>query len=219
MSQQMIEYKFKIRFKNIIDLLYGVLVLLFFVVLIVFFEDIVDSSEITIILLGILMLLLLIFGILPIMMFVQYYLKSKTKICINPDTNTITINDGAKSKTINIDEIEAVEIYKTQRIGVLRFDFDYAKYFTKGKLAFIITSLMTNDFYVPEKIKPMEYESIYQFIPKKLEKSKTEYQRFLDKYDTWANTDLENIIETQERYRETAVNAAKEILKKRKSSA
>ena len=215
----MIEYKFEIRFKNIIDLLYGVLVLSFFVVLIVFFKDIVDSSGITIILLGILMLLLLIFGILPILIFVQYYLNSKTRTCINLDTNTITIYHREKSETINIDEIETIEIYKTQRFGVLRFDFDYAKYFTKDKLAFIITSLMTNDFYVPEQIKPMEYESIYQFIPRKIEESKTEYQLFLEKYEIWKSIDLENIIETQEKYRETAVNAAREILNKRKSSA
>jgi len=154
-------------------------------------------------------------GLIPISLFINYRHNCMSKIVFNTESKIIKIEYQKNYEIINFTDIESVEIYRTERRGLVRLKFDYARYYLINGKNFVVNSLMTNTFFIPDKITPIETDQFYPLIKKNNKRLKTDYQYLFEKYRKLENDELDEIINS-EKYRESAVLAAKNILLERK---
>lgn len=168
----------------------------------------------------ILFLLFLFIGILPLFLFLNYLLFSfNKKIVIDEETGIINAENYFNFRNEKIENIESVEIYDLIDSRLLPFDFCYAKYFLKNNSFFIVTSFMTNSFFVPNGMKPQIVETIFPKLNKTNKQLEIESEKdvYLEKYKEFSEKELEEVINPKNGYRSNAVKAANDIIERRKN--
>jgi len=102
-------------------------------------------------------------GIIPLLITIHFLLRSKNIIVsIMPNKSFIEVNYNGINKIFRLEDIKYIEIHEHKGLGLYEFDFDYAKYtFNDGKF-FIVTSFMTDGYYIPEGIEPT---ILKEFLP------------------------------------------------------
>jgi hypothetical protein len=94
-------------------------------------------------------------GTFPLLITLHYFRKSRgIEIDIQPDNGLIEIVQNGEKKSFKIGDVNSLEIYQHKGLGLYEFDFDFAKYIFKNGKFCVVTSFMTNEYYIPPGIKP-----------------------------------------------------------------
>ncbi len=166
-------------------------------------------------------LLFLFIGLLPLFLFLDYLIFSfSRKVIIDEKAGIVQIENYPGFRTEKIKNIKSVEIYELVNSRLIPFSFSYAKYFLANGQFFIVTSFMTNSYYVPNGQKPQIIETIFPKINTKTKqpiKVKSEKEIYMEKYEGYADKELNEIVNPKNGYRQNAVEAANELIEKRKN--
>lgn len=108
---------------------------------------------------------LTIMGLIPFVLTVHYWIRSASlRISIDPVNELVEIWNGGRFSTFNFNDLTSIEICEHESVGRYGFDFSFAKYsFANGKFC-VVTTFMTNQYFVPTGIKPRVYEEIIPVI-------------------------------------------------------
>lgn len=159
-------------------------------------------------------------GVHPLILFLNYYIYGKGReIIIQPEKNQITVIKNRESTSFKIENIEFVEIHKSASLPRYGLSFSYVKFYLKSKEIIIITSLMTNHFFIPKTLpKPSISKTFFPLINKGyIVKNSKEYHhnRLVGKYNKYSTTKLQEIAKSKH-YHSSAKNVAKKVLENRK---
>jgi len=210
MLKNKISYEYHLRFGQLFNLFIGIGFLGFGLFMLLFTEGFEVLSISLIIVFSLL-------GILPIGLFFNYLNFSyNKKVSFDFEKNEIQITADNRLKTVRIDEIETVEIYDFFDIGNIRFDYNYAKYFTKEGNVFIVNNFMTKSYYIPTDIIPIEINKLLPIININTEKypvKKTDYDELIEKYSELSIPELEQILKPENGYRKDVLLEVRKLLK------
>lgn len=108
---------------------------------------------------------LTVIGMTQILLVTNHITKSlNTEIRIDHDKGAFEILRNGKKEIYNLDEIVAIDIHDQSKIGLFGHDFDYARYiFANGKQC-IVTTMMTDNYYIPAGLDPKIKSTIFPFI-------------------------------------------------------
>lgn len=214
-NYEQIKYRFRISLGMILDISF---ILGFISLALVFF--IIGQKEGFEFGIIIFILLFLFLGLLPLSLFLNYLSFSLNKrIIIDKLGGLIHTHNYWNIRNEKIENINSIEIYELIDSRLIPFDFCYAKYFLSNGTNFIVTSFMTNTFYIPDGVKPKIVETLFPRLNgnEKQIVIKTEKEIYLEQYENFSNNELEEIVNSKNGYRKNAFDAAIEIIEKRKS--
>jgi len=162
---------------------------------------------------------LLFIGVHPFILYLNYYKYGRgMEIIIQPEKNQITVIRDGKRNLFKIENIEFVETYKSATLPRYGLSFSYVKYYLKSKETIIVTSLMTNNLFIPKTSpEPIISESFFPLINRNpiVKNSKEDnYNKLLKKYQKYSTTKLQEIVESKH-YHYTAKKVANKVLEKR----
>ncbi len=122
-------------------------------------SDIVDNTVIAVV------CFLTILGLPQILLTANYITKSlNTEIRIDSDKGSFEIVRKGKKNIYDLDVIVALDIHEQSSLGLFGLDFEYAKYtFADGKQC-IVTSMMTDSYYIPAGLHPKISATIFPII-------------------------------------------------------
>jgi hypothetical protein len=108
---------------------------------------------------------LTVIGLTQILLTTNYITKSlNTEIRIDHEKGVFEIVRKGTKKIFNLDEIVSLDIHEQSSIGLFGLDFEYAKYtFADGK-QFIVTTMMTDSYYIPAGLNPQIKSTIFPII-------------------------------------------------------
>jgi len=115
-----------------------------------FFQFDIDDTRI------ILICIFLFLGIIPLLITLHFFLRSKNiDVSIIIGKGIMEVNQNGVNTSLRLEDIKHLEIHEHKGLGFYEFDFDYAKYiFNDGKYC-IVTSFMTNGYFIPKGIEPI----------------------------------------------------------------
>lgn len=108
---------------------------------------------------------LAIVGLIPICL-TGHYLKRSLylHVRIDQDNGVFEITRDGRDKILNIDDIMSIDIYEQKQIGLLGFDFDFAKYTFADGTSCIVTNMMTSEYFIPSGLHPTIKQMIFPII-------------------------------------------------------
>ena len=141
-------YKYKFGKRQLFNILIGIGMIGFAIFM--FFRFNTDTTQI------VLISIFSFSGIIPLLITLHFFLRSKNlSISIMPDEGLIVVNYNGINSVLKLEDIKYIEIHEHKGLGQYEFDFDYTKYtFNDGKFC-VVTSFMTNRYYIPAGIKPV----------------------------------------------------------------
>ncbi len=141
------KYEYVFGKRQFFNLLLGIGLIGFAVFLYLQFE--IDSTRI------VLIAAFSLLGSIPLLMTLHYFIASKDLIIdIDSRNNNIQISQNGVSSSVNLNELTSVQIHEHKGLGLYEFDFDYAKYIFRNGNYFVVTSFMTNEYFVPAGMEP-----------------------------------------------------------------
>lgn len=104
-------------------------------------------------------------GLTPILLTIHYLTRSLDyEVHIDHDNGEFAINKKGNAQIRKLRDIVSVDIQEQKSIGLYGFDFDFAKYtFADGKY-FVVTNMMTKDYYIPAGLEPRIRQTIFPVI-------------------------------------------------------
>jgi len=108
---------------------------------------------------------LTVIGLTQILLITNHVTKSlSTEIRIDGDKGTFEIVNKGKKQIYDLGEIVAIDIHDQSKIGLFGLDFEYAKYtFADGKQC-VVTTMMTDSYYIPAGLHPKIKSTIFPII-------------------------------------------------------
>lgn len=154
---QKTSYKYKYAFGNrqVFNVLLGMALIGFAIFL--FFRFELDNIRITLI------SVFSALGTVPLLITFHYFTRSRGfEMDIQIEKGVIEIVQNGDKKSFKIEDVNSIEIYEQKGLGLYEFDFDFAKYIFKNGRFCVVTSFMTNEYFIPPGINP---EIIRRFVP------------------------------------------------------
>ena len=156
--KQLIIYKYRFRFGQILSLGIG-LALLHISVKLYFLQN---NSDINV---WVMIVVFTVLAFIQLGLYFQYLFRSLGfKVLIDESKELIQVIKGRTTLSYSFSELVSVEICKSENIGRLGFDFDFGKYSFSDGNVIVVTSFMTYRFFVPKKTESRIYEEIFPVI-------------------------------------------------------
>jgi hypothetical protein len=104
-------------------------------------------------------------GLTPILLTIHYLTRSLDyEVRINHDSGEVEVTKKGQAQVRKLKDVTSVDIQEQKSIGLYGFDFDFAKYtFVDGKY-FVVTNMMTKDYYIPAGLQPKVRQTIFPII-------------------------------------------------------
>jgi hypothetical protein len=116
----------------------------------------------------ILIAVLTLLGLISLGLTIHYWFRSfGLRITIDTENEHIEVMNKGRFNSYKFSDLTSIEICEHKSMGQYGFDFSFAKYtFENGKYC-IATAFMTNQYFVPTRIKPRIYKEIVPLIKKR----------------------------------------------------
>jgi hypothetical protein len=150
-------YKYKFGFGQFFNLLIGLGLLGSSIFLLI--RSSVDNTLIVV------ASFLAVVGLIPICLTAHYLRRSHyLQVRIDQDNGVFEIIRGGQRQICKLNDVRSVDIEEQKQIGLLGFDFDFAKYtFTDGTIC-IVTNMMTSEYFIPPGLHPTIKQTIFPII-------------------------------------------------------
>jgi hypothetical protein len=104
-------------------------------------------------------------GLTPILLTIHYLTRSLDyEVRIDHDGGEVEVTKKGKAQIRKLKDVTSVDIQEQKNIGLYGFDFDFAKYtFADGKY-FVVTNMMTKNYYIPVGLQPRLRQTIFPII-------------------------------------------------------
>jgi len=108
---------------------------------------------------------LTVIGLAQILLTTNYITKSlNTEIRIDHDKKAFEIVRKGRKEIYNLNQIVALDIHEQSNMGLFGLDFEYAKYTLVDGKQCIVTTMMTDSYYIPAGLQPRIRKTIFPII-------------------------------------------------------
>jgi hypothetical protein len=108
---------------------------------------------------------MLIVGLIPICLTAHYLRRSLyLQVRIDQDNGIIEITRDGRRQIWRLKDVKSVDIEEQKQIGLLGFDFDFAKYTFTDWTYCIVTNMMTSEYFIPAGLHPTIKQTIFPII-------------------------------------------------------